>query len=237
MVEMEWTIPEMVPGLEAEHQLAISGMMHVDPTLILEEVTQKVVHRHEAERWCPDVDDEDLEVVVRENLLQGEQDEALRELTRRKSNVTAASIKSDVKKSYQKSSEAVDPGRWRAADARRRAKEKDAENRAKQNGKMFDRVYNKLSSSIDERMRVLLPPVVNVYTDPKNGRWRMNYRNAVIQVARSISWTMIGERTAACEVVRQAWSWAEQHEGSAAPDNLETKLDMLAKNDRGKKTS
>lgn len=83
-----------------------------------------------------------------------------------------------------------------------------------------DRVYNQLSSNADKFLRKEAPDCVSIWTDPKNGRWKMSMRGAS-EARRSISWTNMGEQVSSIIALRQAWDWAEQFGGRRTPAHLQ----------------
>ena len=70
-LERSWRVNE-------NHHLAVTAMLNIDPGLTLEEVVCRVCHRSEAEKWTPEAGDKELEAVVRDTLLTGDQDKALK---------------------------------------------------------------------------------------------------------------------------------------------------------------
>ena len=50
---------------------------------------------------------------------------------------------------------------------------------------------------------------MHVLTDPKNGRWRLTWKSAEATEQRSVSWTSVGAKVAAEEVLKQGWVGAE----------------------------
>ena len=220
---MGWTATQ-TPGTEAGHQLAVAAMLNVDNSLIEEEVVMRVVARHETEKWMPEVDDKDLEAVVRDTLLIGEQDEALKELSKRRSTISAQALRPKVSTMYKKAVQDLDKDHWKKGHEARRAKTKEEDNKSKAFTKAYDRVYAKLNSTVDERVKSMLPSTVGIYTDQGNGRWKISFRTAAVQMARSISWTQVGQSAAARVCILQGWSWVEVHEGREAPGNLQERL-------------
>ena len=221
-----WRQPEMLENLDAEHQWAVTAMLNWDKTLVPDEVVDNVVRRHQAERATPDLDDRDLEELVRDTMLAGDQDDALRELTRRRTTVTASSLRPSVYTMYKNVVAVLPADEWAKCDKLRKQKEKRMNAERKRAEKAYERSYAKLTGTIDERMRGLLPvtPVIRVWTDAKNGRWRLSFNNDVVHVGRSISWTLIGQTAAATEVVRQCWMWRERHDGIATPADLDKRI-------------
>ena len=82
--EMKWTISASPTGADEDHHLAVVGMLNLDTSLTEEEVVQRILHRQESDKLTPEADDQELEMIVRDTLLSGEQDQALKELTRRR---------------------------------------------------------------------------------------------------------------------------------------------------------
>ena len=213
-------------NLDAEHQWAITAMLHWDKTLIPEEVVENVVRRHQSEKTTPELDDQDLEEIVRDTMLAGDQDDALRELTRRRTTVQASTLRAPVVKMYDKVVAVLPESEWTKYAPHRKRKEKTREAQRKQALKTYERSYAELAASVDDRMRALLPaaPAIRVWTDAKNGRWRLSFNNDVVHAGRSISWTLIGQSAAAAEVVRQCWLWRDRYDGISAPSDLEDRL-------------
>eukprot|EP00913_Durusdinium_trenchii_P031666 g29652.t2 len=86
-----------------------------------EEVVQKICFRSQVEKNTPDIDDPELEQVVRDTLLVGEQDQAL---TRRRGNLTAKTLRPKVRQMYQVAAKGVKAWSDKANVEARKAKEK-----------------------------------------------------------------------------------------------------------------
>ena len=224
----DWKTSDSPLQQEEGHHLAVTAMLHQDPTLTEEEVIQRICHRSEVEKWTPEASDKDLEEVVRDTLLVGDQDKALKELSRRKSQVSATALRPKVAKLYASAIKNIPSDKWKKAEPMRQEKIKAQVSDSKKGQKDIERIYAKLNSTVDEKMRCLLPDNVHAWPDQFNGRWRLSYRGPHGQAARSISWTQIGSKRAAAECVRQGWSWVEQHEGHVMPDKVVTKLKSLS---------
>ena len=224
---MGWTTPQPSQKFDAEHHWAISCMLNFDNTLILDEVVDSVVRRHQAERTVPDADDDELEAIIRDTMLVGDQDDALKELSKRRTPVTAKAVRGNVEDMYKNVARGIPAARWKKGEPSRKNKEKLAEQNRKAAVKAYDRKYDVLAENVDDRLRALLPATsssIRVFTDHKNGRWRLSFNNDVVHVGRSISWTMVGQEQAAVEAVRQCWSWHETFQGAAPPVNLDERL-------------
>lgn len=226
--EMKWTISASPTGADEDHHLAVVGMLNLDTSLTEEEVVQRILHRQESDKLTPEADDQELEMIVRDTLLSGEQDQALKELTRRRTTVTAKSLRPKVQKMYQRA--AMDVKGWldkKAVEARK-LKEKSVTGDARAFDKNIERVYAQLNASVDEKMKALLPLNVRAWSDEKNGRWKLTYKGKYAQYGRSISWTSIGHSLAAAECVRQGWDWLDLHEGRTMPETVQAKLRKLS---------
>ncbi|CAE7767164.1 Cdk12 [Symbiodinium sp. CCMP2592] len=147
-------------GVDAGHQLAVAAMLNMDNSLVEEDVVQRILARHQTDKWMPEVDDKDLEAVVRDTLLIGEQDKVC---TMYKNAV------SDLDKDF-----------WKAGQDTRRRKTQKAEKDSKKLKQQYDRVYAKLNATTDELVKSMVPDTVQVWTDPKNGRWKVSYKTAVV---------------------------------------------------------
>ena len=145
--EMKWTISASPTGADEDHHLAVVGMLNLDTSLTEEEVVQRILHRQESDKLTPEADDQELEMIVRDTLLSGEQDQALKELTRRRTTVAAKSLRPKVQKMYQRA--AMDVKGWldkKAVEARK-LKEKSVTGDAKAFDKNIERVYAQLNAS------------------------------------------------------------------------------------------
>ena len=80
------------------------------------------------------------------------------------------------------------------------------------------RVYADLDKSVDDFLRLHKPPLGAVWTDHKNGRWRISYDKLV---SRSMSWTKMNDKVAACVSIRQFWDWALEYDALRTPDHIE----------------
>ena len=149
----------------------------------------------------------------------GEQDEALKELTRRRRSTVLAKVLRP-KVVYKKAIEDHNKDHWKRGQE---ARKKDAEKTSSAN-KAYDRVYTKLNSAVAERVKSMFPGSVGIYTDPPNGRWKLSYRTPAVHMTRSISWTQVGQANAARACVQQAWAWVEAHEGRDPPASLQERL-------------
>ena len=223
---MGWTATRSRAGMDAGHQLAVAAMLNMDNTLVEEEVVHRILGRHETDKWMPEVEDKDLEAVVRDTLLVGEQDEALRELSKRRSTVSAKALRPKVATMYKQAIQDLEKDFWKAGQEARRKKTQAAEKDGKKQKTQYDRVYNKLSATVDEKVKGMVPGNVHIWTDPKNGRWKVSYKTDVVKITRSISWTQVGENVAGKACVTQAWAWVEHHEGREPPGNLEERLSI-----------
>ena len=67
------------------------------------------------------------------------------------------------------------------------------------------RAYQALENDEDSFLKQFAAGTTKVCTDEKNGRWRISCSR--LEVGRSISWTKIGPRVAACVAIRQSWEW------------------------------
>ena len=175
---------------------------------------QKICFRSQVEKNTPDIDDPELEQVVRDTLLVGEQDQALRELTRRRGNLTAKTLRPKVRQMYQVSAKGVKAWSDKANVEARKAKEKKEVADGLTFQKNIERVYAKLKVPVDVQMKALLPAAVRAWSDQKNGRWKLTYKGLHVQFGRSISWTSIGHGRAAAECVRQGLAVAGGTRGS-----------------------
>lgn len=225
--ELKWNISPSPTGVDECHHLAVVGLLNHDPRLTEEEVVQKICFRSQVEKNTPDIDDPELEQVVRDTLLVGEQDQALRELTRRRGNLTAKTLRPKVRQMYQVAAKGVKAWSDKANVEARKAKEKKEVADGLTFQKNIERVYAKLKVPVDVQMKALLPAAVRAWSDQKNGRWKLTYKGLHVQFGRSISWTSIGHGRAAAECVRQGWQWLEVHEGRSMPESVETKLKKL----------
>ena len=226
--EMKWTISASPTGTDEDHHLAVVGMLNLDTSLTEEEVVQRVLHRQETEKLTPEADDHELEMIVRDTLLYGEQDQALKELTNRRTTVTARTLRPKVQQMYQRAAKDVKGWLDKKAVEARKSKDKSETGNTKAFDKNIERVYAQLDASVDEKMKALLPINVRAWSDEKNGRWKLTYKGKYAQYGRSISWTSIGHSRAAVECVRQGWDWLDLHEGLTMPETVESKLKKLS---------
>ena len=171
------------------------------------------------EKNTPDVADPELEQVVRDTLLVGEQDQAL---TRRRGNLTAKALRPKVRQMYQVAAKGVKAWSDKANVEARKAQEKKEVADGLTFQENLERVYAKLKVPVDVQMKALLPAAVRV--GPEEWSVEAYYKGLRVQFGRSISWTSIGHGRAAAECVRQGWQWLEVHEGRSMPESVETKL-------------
>lgn len=101
--------------------------------------------------------------------------------------------------------------------------------------KKADRIYKELSSSAEKFLRCEAPDCVSIWTDPKNGRWKMCMKG-VAEARRSISWTNMGEQDASIVVLRQAWGWVEQFGGRCMPAHMTALFETRGSKQRTSKT-
>ena len=124
---------------------------HLNASLTEEEVVQRILHRTQTEKLAPEADDHELEMIVRDTLLFGEQDQALKELTRRRTAVTARNFRPKVQQMYQRAAKDVKGWLDKKAVEARESKDKSETGNTKASDKNIEKVYAQLNASMDEK--------------------------------------------------------------------------------------
>mgnify|MGYP001100774451 CR=1 FL=1 len=81
------------------------------------------------------------------------------------------------------------------------------------------RIYKALCSNAGAELKRRGPPNGGVWTDDKNGRWRIRYTCPAFP-KRSISWTELGSSKAAGVALQQLWEWAGEFDGLDMPEYI-----------------
>ncbi|CAE7453042.1 unnamed protein product [Symbiodinium sp. CCMP2592] len=223
-----WKIEADEPGHEEDDRLAIACMLSLDASLTKEEVVGRLLHRQEAATWGEGAG-VDLEEVIRDTMLAADQDQALQQLAKRRATQQSAV---DVRKRGVRTFEHVaktfarQPA-FKAAQAARKEKEKREAKAAKERAAAVKRCYADCDENVDRAVQVSVPFRVRAYRDDPNGRWKLSYSARWAQACRSISWTAVGSKRAGCEVIRQAWKWAETFEGLEISEEAQAVLQKL----------
>ena len=87
--------------------------------------------------------------------------------------------------------------------------------------------YDDVNEAMDNFIKKGKPEYLHVLTDAKNGRWRITWKSAEATEQRSISWTSVGAKLAAEEVLTQAWNWSVTHRGEAMTEHAKKVLAEL----------
>ena len=95
--------------------------------------------------------------------------------------------------------------------------------KAKQDGK---RIYDAVVIDADAELKRLAPPQGVVWTDPKNGRWRVRYEGKAA-ARRSISWTLATSPKACAVALQQLWDWAMEFDGMMIPPGTASGIQQL----------
>ena len=92
-----------VQDVHEEERLAIACLLHVDPSLTKKETAARILKRAEVQQWsCAGASsDADLEQMVKDTMLTGEQDKALKQLAARRSQETAVQVWARAERLYE----------------------------------------------------------------------------------------------------------------------------------------
>jgi histidinol phosphatase-like enzyme len=156
-------------------------------------------------------------------MLAADQEKALAQLAKKKAaRRSAAQVRQQVSKTFEHITKSMTGPSFKKAVAARKEKEKLLAAAAKQRSADIKRVYADIGNNVDRAVKLGVPGNVRVWTDDKNGRWKLTYSTVFASAARSVSWTAIGQKRAAAEAVRQGWSWASTFEGiESSPESVE----------------
>lgn len=214
---------------EEDDRLAVVCLLSLEATLTKDEVVDRLLFRQDTATWAAEAGDLDLTEVVRDTMLAADQDVALQQIAKRKaSHDTAVEIRKRVSRTFESVAKTfASRPEYKKAAAVRKAKEKQLQQKQKEHAAAIKRCYAVLSSDIDKAVKVAVPAAVRVYRDDYNGRWRLTYSSSWAYATRSISWTAVGSKNAAAEVVRQGWLWAESFDGTGMPEEAATLLGKL----------
>ena len=84
--------------------------------------------------------------------------------------------------------------------------------------KQTERLYAAIGKDADKALMDQAPSEASIWTDVKNGRWRLAYSKQ--HVKRSVPWTNVGEKVASVVALKQLWEWHETFSGSEIPTQL-----------------
>ena len=88
--------------------------------------------------------------------------------------------------------------------------------------KSVQRLYDDLGKDASAFLCTRAPAGSNIFVDPKNGRWRLSWPTT--SASRSVSWTNLGRKVAACVAMRQLWEWSSEFAGKAVPPDISEAL-------------
>lgn len=92
--------------------------------------------------------------------------------------------------------------------------------------KAMERIYADIEADADKLLKSSAPPEAHIWTDTKHGRWKLPFLGDE-GLRRSVSWTHVGSKAAACACLRQLWDWSHASVGKAPPAHVEA---LLAEN-------
>lgn len=214
---------------EEDDRLAVVCLLSLEASLTKDEVVDRLLFRQDAAAWASEAGDLDLTDIVRDTMLAADQDVALQQIAKRKaSHETAVEIRKRVSRTFESVAKTfASRPEYKKAAAARKAKEKQLQQKQKEHAAAMKRCYATLSSDIDKAVKVAVPTAVRVYRDDYNGRWRLTYSSSWAYATRSISWTAVGSKNAAAEVVRQGWLWSESFDGTTMPEEAAAMLQKM----------
>ncbi|CAJ1334641.1 unnamed protein product, partial [Effrenium voratum] len=196
------------PSENAEMHLAVMCMLNLDPSLTRTEVTERVLQRSELQIDPMEATEDEVCEAVRDTLLPSEQQKVLDAVSSKANQRRSAThVQKLAEESYGSVMQALPPNR----DAEKRRKQKEKEER--EHAKQQLRVYDRRSSNADSAVQNSLPSGGRAWADDANGRWRLSYRKET----RSISWTAIGASPAAAAAIRQMWQWSSRYGAGDMP--------------------
>lgn len=218
---VEWDIdePTMTEAAKEDVSLALSmGMLcNLDKKISEDEAVKRVLkYRFDDENWstCPKVDLE----FMRDTILEGDREKISKVLEKDEVKITkrqAARQKfaTAARTLYNERRTTSTSGTAKASATTRKPTEKQVQAATAKIKAQGVRVYAALSSDSDATLKKELPPGVSVWTDEKNGRWKVRYAD-LPDCRRSISWTHVGGELAGLICLKQAWDWAECYAGA-----------------------
>ena len=222
--DMELVMPA---GVEKEEQnpkddYRMMMMLTLDPSLTEEQALDRLLAENDLDEDCADdgLLDIDRDLVVDgiepKDLVKFE-DEQAKQMAQEDNKSKRDGVSKRVKKlkqSYAKIKPCIDPD-WVKA-------KKHKAPTAKALAKKKARIYEGLDKSKDKALRDHMPPKSAVFTDEKNGRWRIAYQGTTH--SRSVSWTVVGQQVAFGVALDQLWSWAFEASALEAPDEVKSVL-------------
>jgi hypothetical protein len=200
-------------GSDMELSLAIHLACHFDPDIKVQALLANVLKQQFSGSDSTEFDDLDFDW-LRDTSLENDArhiEKVVKEhaTLEAKSKSTINKKIEQVKANFARSTGTKEP--------RRVPKMKEAKVAA-----LADRLYAQLSSSADQLLRAACPEDSGIWADPLNGRWRVSFKPLGQQ--RSISWTKVGEKAAACVALGWLWGLKHQYDGTKVPAETEAML-------------
>ena len=240
-------------GVSEQQALQTALTLRHDPATTAEEVLAKVFDNSGAlEGECSDEILEEVQQIMEDSVIQQDRDKILSILkksdqarTNRQKSVESLNayfeetvkVLPPAKAAERKKSLTKKPKKKEAADVLKDKKAEASSSKKKtgesstdppcEPGSSYDnRHYQKLNEVIDEYIRKGKPEHMHVLTDPKNGRWRLTWKSAEATEQRSVSWTSVGAKVAAEEVLKQGWDWSRTYSGRDMTPEAKRCLEM-----------
>ncbi|CAJ1381595.1 unnamed protein product [Effrenium voratum] len=183
----------------------------------------------DAEKWTPEAGDKELEAVVRDTLLTGDQDKVLKELTSRKPSLSAKALRPKVRAMHNAVTRIIPADKWEKTEGVRRSKQKKDESGSSAFLKNIERVCAKVNSSVDDQTRRLFSHNCAGVDRPKERQVEIDIQN---RACPSGSKRLMDKRwkSACCRGMRQAGlALVRLHEGNSMPDSVGARLTALEK--------